>query len=62
MMERSSFKLAQNATSTPTCKNINIKSISENLKIMCINYDSLRSIDKRAELNCLVNHHNSHIN
>ena len=28
---------------------------------MCINCDSLRSVDKRAELNCLVNHHNPHI-
>ena len=28
---------------------------------MCINCDSLRSIDKRAELKCLVNHHNPHI-
>ena len=28
---------------------------------MCINCDSLRSVDKRAELNCLVNHHNLHI-
>ena len=28
---------------------------------MCINCDSLRSVDKRAELNCLGNHHNPHI-
>ena len=28
---------------------------------MCINYDSLGRDDKRAELNCLVNHHNPHI-
>ena len=28
---------------------------------MCINCDSLRSVDKRAALNCLVNHHNLHI-
>ena len=28
---------------------------------MFINCDSLRSIDKRAELNCLVNIHNPHI-
>ena len=28
---------------------------------MSINCDSLRSVDKRAELNCLVNHHNRHI-
>ena len=28
---------------------------------MCINCDSLRSVDKRAELSCLVNHHNPHI-
>ena len=28
---------------------------------MCINCDSLSSIDKRAELNCLVNHYNPHI-
>ena len=28
---------------------------------MCINCDSLRSIDKCAELNCLANNHNSHI-
>ena len=24
---------------------------------MCINCDSLKSVDKRAELSCLVNHH-----
>ena len=28
---------------------------------MCINCDGLRSIEKHAELNCLVNHHNPHI-
>ena len=28
---------------------------------MCINCDSLRSVDKRAELYCLFNHHNLHI-
>ena len=28
---------------------------------MCINCDSLRSVGKGAELNCLVNHHNPHI-
>ena len=28
---------------------------------MCINCDSLRSVDKRAELNCLVIYHNPHI-
>ena len=28
---------------------------------MCINCDSVRSVDKRAELNCLVNHHNPHV-
>ena len=38
-----------------------MKSISKKLKIMCINCDSLRSVDKRAEQSCLVNHHNPHI-
>ena len=57
----SSFKPAPNATSTPKCNNKNITSISKKLKFMCINCDSLRSVDKRAELNCLVNHHNPHI-
>ena len=61
MIRESSFKPAPNATSTPKCNNKNIKSISKKLKIMCINCDSLRSIDKRAKLNCLVNHHNPHI-
>ena len=57
----SSFKPTPNTTSNLKCNNKNIKSILKNLKIMCINLDSLRSVDKRAELNCLVNHHNPHI-
>ena len=61
MIRESSFKPAQIATSTPRCNNKNIESILKYLKIMCINCDSLRSIDKRAELNCLVNHHIPHI-
>ena len=28
---------------------------------MCINCDGLRSVDKRAELNCLDDNHNPHI-
>ena len=55
------FKPAPNATLTPKCSNKNIKSIYKKLKIMCINCDSLRSVDKHAELNCLVNHHNPHV-
>ena len=40
----------------------NAMSISKYLRIMCLNAcDSLRSVDTRAELNCLVNHHNLHI-
>ena len=61
MIRESSFKPAPNATSTPKWNNKNKKSIFKKLKIMCINCDSLRSVDKRAELNCLVNHHNPHI-
>ena len=61
MIREGSFKPAPNATSTLKCNNKNIKSISKNLKIMCINCDSLRSIDKCVELNCLVDHHNPHI-
>ena len=61
MIRESSFKPAPNATSTPKCNNENIKPIYKKLKIMCINCDSLRSVDKCAELNCLVNHHNPHI-
>ena len=57
----SSFKPAPNATKSPKCKIKNIKSVSKKLKIMCINCDSLRRADKRAELNCLVNRHNPHI-
>ena len=60
MISEGSFNPAPNATSTPKCNNKNI-SISKNLKIMCINCDILRSVDKRAELSCLVNHHNPHI-
>ena len=51
-IRESSFKPAPNATSTPKCNNKNTKSISKKLKIMCINCNSLRSVDKRAELNC----------
>ena len=58
IIRESSFKPAPNATSIPKCSNKNIKSISKKLNIMCINWDSLRSVDIRAELNCLVNHHN----
>ena len=61
MIRESSFKPAPNPTPTPKCNNKNIKSISKRLKIMCINCDSLRSVDRHAELNCLVNHHNPHI-
>ena len=61
MIRESSFKPAPNATSTPKCNNKDIKSISKKLKSICINCDSLRSVDKRAELDCLVNHHNPHI-
>ena len=61
MIRESYFKPAPNTTSTPKCNNKYIKSICKKLKFMCINYDSLRSVDKRAELNCLVNHHNPHI-
>ena len=61
MIWESSFKPAPNATSTPKCCNKNIKSISKRLKRMCINCDNLRSVEKRAELNCSVNHHNPHI-
>ena len=61
MIREGSFKPAPNATSTPKYNNENLKFISKNLKIFCINCDSLRSVDKRAELNCLVNHHNPHI-
>ena len=61
MIRESSFKPAPNSTSTPKCNNKNTKSISKKLKIMCINCNSLRSVDKRAELNCLVNHHNPHV-
>ena len=61
MIWESSFKPAPNATSTPKCCNKNIKSISKRLKSMCINCDNLRSVEKRAELNCSVNHHNPHI-
>ena len=60
MIRERSFKPAPNATSTPKCNNKNIKFIVKNLKIMCINCDSL-SADRCAELNCLVNHHNPHI-
>ena len=28
---------------------------------MCIYCDSIRNVDRHAELNCLVNHHNPHI-
>ena len=28
---------------------------------MCINCDSLRSVEKHAELNCFVSHHNPHV-
>ena len=48
----------------PQLQNVAIKIsnlFSEMLKFMCINCDSLRSVEKRAELNCLVNHHNPHI-
>ena len=48
----------------PQLQNVTIKIsnlFQKNLKIMCINCYSLRSVDKHAELNCLVNHHNLHI-
>ena len=61
MIRESSFKPAPNATTTPKCNNNNIKSVYKKLKIMYINCDSPRSVDKRTELNCLVNHHNPHI-
>ena len=61
MIRESYFKPSPNATSTPKCNNKNIKSIFFKLKIICINCNSLRSVDKRAELNCLVSHHNPHI-
>ena len=61
MIRESSFKPAPNATSTLKCNHENIKFISEALKIMSINCDSLRSVGRRTELNCLVNHHNPYI-
>ena len=47
MIRESSFQPAPTATSTLKCSNKNIKSFLENLRIMCINCDSLRSVGKR---------------
>ena len=57
MIGESSFKPAANPIQLPNLtikiSNLFIKSSS-----LC---DSLGSVDKRAEQNCLVNHHNPHI-
>ena len=58
---KETFKPAPNATSTPTSNNRHKRNLARSLKIISVNCNSLRSIDKRAELEALVDLHNPHL-
>ena len=55
------FRPAPNATSSPKQKPRNLRQIANTLRVMSVNCNSIKSLDKRSELSALIDLHNPHI-